>query len=557
MSRIPALREATDSSDQQSSSSQKHSTEQSTTEQFPSEVDNLNSQSNSTRPSTGNTGITTGVEGINSSSNRSSTTANQEVARPDEREDRDIASQSATSSSERNNIPSTEPSQSFYPSADHLSRGAYSGSQYGGGSLPNETQQASTGQQITSEGYIPQAAYQRRLNQQKSTSRPTTSRRHSLSGMSRVRNGRKYRLVVVQHPERARMCGFGDKDRRPLSPSLIVKLIVTDAETGKEVSPWELNSSLFFLAADLCHPDDLMLAPRNLLVHQHATSVPTSSVASSAYGAGDQRRLSNPGTIPMTSIRAPGSSYDGQQSFASQEAQPTSATTSPSLPATTRNPPPPPSKTAAHSSGMDPAIQYPFHAAAAAAAAQRSNLNSGEGSSTGGANQLSGQQGLTTVTMEHYTRNLVGAAVTSANVLRDEEDQFCIFFVLQDLSVRTEGVYRIRLIFTDLAQQDGDTAEGVSDALAEAYTDTFTVYSPRRFPGMLEPTELSKKLASQGVKIAVRSDKKKRQRGAEQAGLSWPSDIRGVAGPGTSGSGGGGSNEGGDGEGDEGDDEDD
>lgn len=353
------------------------------------------------------------------------------------------------------------------------------------------------------------------------------------------------------------------QDRRPLSPSLIVKLIVTDAETGKEVSPWELNSSLFFLAADLCHPDDLMLAPRNLLVHQHATSVPTSSVqvGSSSYGAGDQRRLSNPGTIPMTSIRAPGSTYDGQQSLASQggqEALSTSVTTSPSLPATTRNPPPPPSKTAALSSGMDPAIQYPFHAAAAAAAAQRSTLNTGEGSSTGSStNQLPGQQNLTTVTMEHYTRNLVGAAVTSANVLRDEDDQFCIFFVLQDLSVRTEGVYRIRLIFTDLAQQDGDTAEGVSDALAEAYTDTFTVYSPRRFPGMLEPTELSKKLASQGVKIAVRSDKKKRQRGAEQAGLSWPSDIRGLAGPGTSGSGGGGSNEGGDGEGDEGDDEDD
>ena len=60
---------------------------------------------------------------------------------------------------------------------------------------------------------------------------------------------------------------------------------------------------------------------------------------------------------------------------------------------------------------------------------------------------------LTTFTTEHYTRNLVGAAVTSANVLRDETDNYAIFFVLQDLSVRTEGVYRIRLIFTDLAQQ--------------------------------------------------------------------------------------------------------
>lgn len=347
-----------------------------------------------------------------------------------------------------------------------------------------------------------------------------------------------------------------------------MKLIVTDAESGNEISPWEVNSSLFFLAADLCHPDDLMLAPRNLLIHQHATSVPASSVqgssSSSSYPVGDQRRLSNPGTIPMTSIRAPGSIYDGQQSFASQSTQehPSApSASSPPLPSTTRNPPPPPSRTAANSSGMDPAVQYPFHAAAAAAAAQRSSMAlSGEGGSTSAStSQQSGQQNLTTVTMEHYTRNLVGAAVTSANVLRDEDDQFCIFFVLQDLSVRTEGVYRIRLVFTDLAQQDGDTVEGVSDALAEAYTDTFTVYSPRRFPGMLEPTELSKKLASQGVKIAVRSDKKKRQRGADQeeSGLSWPSDIRGLVGPGTSGSGGGGSAEGGDGEGDEGEAEDD
>lgn len=60
---------------------------------------------------------------------------------------------------------------------------------------------------------------------------------------------------------------------------------------------------------------------------------------------------------------------------------------------------------------------------------------------------------LTTVTTEHYTRNLVGAAVTSANVLKDEQDNYAIFFILQDLSVRTEGVYRIRLMFTDLAHQ--------------------------------------------------------------------------------------------------------
>lgn len=59
----------------------------------------------------------------------------------------------------------------------------------------------------------------------------------------------------------------------------------------------------------------------------------------------------------------------------------------------------------------------------------------------------------TTVSTEHYARNLVGAAVTSANILRDEKDDYQIFFVLQDLSVRAEGTYRIRLLFTDLSQE--------------------------------------------------------------------------------------------------------
>lgn len=276
MSRIPASRKATDSSDQQSSSSQQHSAEvqaeQSTTTDHTihPEEDKVNRKSDSNNPSTSG-------ESIDPSSNRSFNTTNQEFSRTDEREGQTTkptsrpspsissllsdptaserklkgqqstntasddhyaqeshssrlppnsnvstqhsslsssprASKSATPSSERSIIPSTEQPQSFYPSADQFSR-AYTETQFtaGGGSLSNETQQVSTSQQYTTESYVPQAAFQRRLNQQKSISRPTTSRRHSLSGMSRVRNGRKYRLVVVQHPERARMCGFGDK----------------------------------------------------------------------------------------------------------------------------------------------------------------------------------------------------------------------------------------------------------------------------------------------------------------------------------------------------------
>lgn len=138
----------------------------------------------------------------------------------------------------------------------------------------------------------------------------------------------------------------------------------------------------------------------------------------------------------------------------------------------------------------------------------------------------------TTVTTETYTRNFVGASVASANILKDEHDQLGIFFVLQDLSVRTEGTYRIKLMFADLAsptstaspspssssgpqgqgQGQGQMRLGISEALAETYTEPFVVYTPRRFPGVIEPTILSRKFAAQGVKIPVRVDRKKRRR---------------------------------------------
>ena len=39
---------------------------------------------------------------------------------------------------------------------------------------------------------------------------------------------RHYQLIVVQQPVRARMCGFGEKDRRPVDPPPVVKLAVFD-----------------------------------------------------------------------------------------------------------------------------------------------------------------------------------------------------------------------------------------------------------------------------------------------------------------------------------------
>lgn len=63
---------------------------------------------------------------------------------------------------------------------------------------------------------------------------PLRSTEH-LNPLSTVHEGRIWSLQVVQQPIRARMCGFGDKDRRPITPPPCIRLIVKDAQTEKEI----------------------------------------------------------------------------------------------------------------------------------------------------------------------------------------------------------------------------------------------------------------------------------------------------------------------------------
>ena len=248
-------------------------------------------------------------------------------------------------------------------------------------------------------------------------------------GFAKVRDGRRYQLVVVQHPNRARMCGFGDKDRRPLSPTLIVKLIITDETTGAEVSPLEVNTSLFLLATDLCHPDSLMVAPRNILVHHHGSTL--ASAAGGSYGAAAAR--------PGPASRSPGegdSVRGGTVSYAAPR----------------RNGQ---GDSGEGASGQLPPISsldLPGRAGAGNEISQESasSQRSYERGFGGPNSAMFGGGGMMPGPAESYTRNLVGAAVASASVLKDEADKWSIFFVFQDISVRTEGVYRIKLMFVNL-----------------------------------------------------------------------------------------------------------
>ncbi|KAI5285602.1 Exocyst complex component 4, partial [Ascosphaera acerosa] len=118
-----------------------------------------------------------------------------------------------------------------------------------------------------------------------------------------------------------------------------------------------------------------------------------------------------------------------------------------------------------------------------------------------------------------HTRNLIGSLVASAFLLTDVEGRLGIWFVLQDLSVRTEGNFRLKLNFINIGIDEPATESGGDDTppppqlnqgtapiLATIFTEPFSVYSAKKFPGVIESTPLSKCFALQGIKIPIRKD---------------------------------------------------
>jgi Velvet factor len=55
---------------------------------------------------------------------------------------------------------------------------------------------------------------------------------------------------------------------------------------------------------------------------------------------------------------------------------------------------------------------------------------------------------------------------------------------------------------------------GTSKVLATAMSNVFEVYSPKKFPGMLEPSALINKFAAQGVRLLIRHSDDGRQNGS-------------------------------------------
>ncbi|KAG8996627.1 hypothetical protein FRB90_012685 [Tulasnella sp. 427] len=340
---------------------------------------------------------------------------------------------------------------------------------------------------------------------------------------------RHYWLEVVQHPIRARMCGFGDKDRRPLAPAAIAKMITRD-EHGTILDPDDIEIDFFLVTCDLWSADGR--------VEVNLVRNPASAAASrrrkehsSAGGNSDDGEYGNAGSSrgsepyqPKPSITpeamtpswnqqgypappgqqgwmAPGQ-YPGYPDYGTQ-----------GMPAWN----PEPQMGGVHSMQFDPRsapYAMPNQPAPQVMQVPSSGARPKEDKSD-------------------YTRTLVGPLTANAARLLDDKKQPGIFFTFQDLSVRTEGTFRLRLRLMNVGAPPAPNRgtprvhEDVSPVLAQTFTDQFTVYSAKKFPGVPPMTALSLEFGKQGQKLPLRNrpgSGNKGRKGSDDEGSGVESD---------------------------------
>ncbi|KAI0335682.1 hypothetical protein GY45DRAFT_1430809 [Cubamyces sp. BRFM 1775] len=130
-----------------------------------------------------------------------------------------------------------------------------------------------------------------------------------------------------------------------------------------------------------------------------------------------------------------------------------------------------------------------------------------------------------------YTRTLVGPLAANACRLLDEHRKPGVFFLFQDLSIRTEGTFRLRLRLMNVGAPPAPEPRApcvhtdASPVLAQTFTEPFVVFSAKRFPGVPDTTALSIALGNQGQKLPLRNrngsnkqGRKRRRDGSDGSG---------------------------------------
>ncbi|KAI9506273.1 velvet factor [Coemansia spiralis] len=301
-----------------------------------------------------------------------------------------------------------------------------------------------------------------------------------------------YKLFVVQQPLRARMCGFGEKDRRPCTPPPILQLIIYDSQTLQRVDVKHIETSFFTATCSLFSVD--MEVDMDLIRQRAGQDFPLGLPFIPASNTA-QKPMQQPATTDNRNssiISSWGSPNDsGDQATRSSSTNSTSK-----------------------------AVTLGQNAASSASimsfsAGSRTDSGGNNGAYSGGHSSCSDGYTDNMDSSVCTVRNLIGASVATGAKLNNTDGSLGIFFVFPDLSIRKDGEYRFKFSFFDLQSKTGGLIQIATPIKAYAFSEPFRVYSAKQFPGMIESTPLSRHFAKQGVKIPVRKESGKSNLGGE------------------------------------------
>jgi hypothetical protein len=103
---------------------------------------------------------------------------------------------------------------------------------------------------------------------------------------------------------------------------------------------------------------------------------------------------------------------------------------------------------------------------------------------------------------------LLGTVVSSLNKLRDTESEDGGFFIFSDICVKHEGHYRLRFTLFEINQKRNQVRTDAAEVtyITSVWSDKFTVYGVKDFPGLLPSTPLSRVFCEQGVRLKLRKE---------------------------------------------------
>ncbi|ORE03697.1 hypothetical protein BCV72DRAFT_232708 [Rhizopus microsporus var. microsporus] len=109
---------------------------------------------------------------------------------------------------------------------------------------------------------------------------------------------------------------------------------------------------------------------------------------------------------------------------------------------------------------------------------------------------------------------LSGQTSSSMYKLKDINNQDGGFFIFGDLSVKVEGQFRLKFSMFKVDEIGATNLKSI-------YSDIFQVYPSKNFPGMLEPTFLSRSFSDQGARIRIRKEHRVQMTSTRKRKLSF------------------------------------